>query len=131
LFGLGVVVLALYLGLRFPTDTTAQHWSLLALGLFPTTFFFRAAYSEALFLLLIVLVLYGLERRWPYLLIALIIAWQTATRAVGVVLVARCSFIFWQPAAELRSGIAWLCSVLPTLRLGPGCLRRVSMGAIR
>jgi len=102
----------------------------LALGLFPTTFFFRAAYSEALFLLLIVLVLYGLERAWPYLLIALIIGPgnRDPCRRCGVGgAVVRSSF---GNRAELAFGIAWLSQCCPSA-LGPGCLRRVSMGAIR
>jgi hypothetical protein len=44
----------------------ARTFSLLALALFPTTFYFRMGLTEALFLLLAILALFGLERRWSH-----------------------------------------------------------------
>jgi hypothetical protein len=82
------VVLAAYLRLRFPGADDLHAWALLAFGLWPPTFFCRMAYSESLFLLEIILALYAMERRWPLLSIALIIGAATATRSVGVVLLA-------------------------------------------
>jgi hypothetical protein len=61
--------------------------SLSALAFFPTTFYFRVALSESLFLLLVVLVLYGLERNWPLVLVALLVGMATATKLVGIALI--------------------------------------------
>jgi hypothetical protein len=68
--------------------TTASLWTLLAFAVFPTTFFLRMTYSEATFLLLAVLSLVGIERKWPLLCIATIVGVATATRPVGVALLA-------------------------------------------
>ncbi len=80
------VVLAAYAHRRCGEDHPAAPYVLLAFGLFPTTFFFRMAYSESVFLLGVLLALYGMERRWPLLVVALIIGFTTATRAVGIAL---------------------------------------------
>lgn len=79
---------AKYVSLRYPEDTTnLTGYVLLALGLVPTTFFFRMAYTESLFLLLTALVLYGMIRQWPVVVIALVVGAATATRPVGVGLI--------------------------------------------
>ena len=61
--------------------------ALLSLALWPTTFFFRMAYTESLFLMLALLSLYAIERQWPLALIAGIVGVATASRPVGVALV--------------------------------------------
>jgi hypothetical protein len=61
---------------------------LLALGLFPTTFFMRMAYPESMFLFLTVAAMYGIERKWPWWLVAAIAGLATATRFVGIALLA-------------------------------------------
>jgi hypothetical protein len=61
-------------------------WVLLAFGLWPTTFFSRMAYSESLFLACAIAALYGMERRWPLVVIAAVCGLATATRSVGVCL---------------------------------------------
>src|SRR5262249_11568609 len=61
---------------------------LLSLGLMPATLFFRMTYSESLFVLLTVLTLLAMTRRWPLLVIALIVGLATAARPVGVGLLA-------------------------------------------
>jgi hypothetical protein len=75
-------------------------WVLLAFAIFPTTFFFRMAYTESLFFLLAVLVLLGMQQRWPLLVIALIAGLATATRPVGVALVPAFALYLWQRSAE-------------------------------
>jgi len=80
------VVLAAYAHRRYGSGHPAAPYALLAFGLFPTTFFFRMAYSESLFLLAALLALYGMERRWPPVVIAALIGLTTGTRAVGVAL---------------------------------------------
>jgi hypothetical protein len=68
---------------------------LLALGLAPFSFYFRMAYSEAPFLLLTILSLYGMERRWSLLTVAFIIGLATATRPVGVGVIAPLLLYMW------------------------------------
>jgi hypothetical protein len=80
------VFLAAYLHHRLETEEAVRTWTLLALGLAPTTFFFRMAYSESLFLLLSIAALHGMQRQWPLFIIACVIGLATATRAVGVAL---------------------------------------------
>lgn len=80
-------VLVAYVRQRFPTSCEQiTPYVLLAFGLFPMTFFLRMAYSESLFLFLCILALYGMEKKWPVLLIAFVVGIATATRAVGVAL---------------------------------------------
>lgn len=70
-------------------------FTLLALGLLPTTLFFRMAYTESLFLLLVIVVLYGIERAWPLPIIGLCIGLATATRATGLALVPALMLHIW------------------------------------
>lgn len=44
------------------------------------------AYSESLFVFLVVLCLYGMESRWPLLLVAVLVGLATAARPVGLAL---------------------------------------------
>jgi hypothetical protein len=76
-----------YVRLRFP-DARQElgEYVLLSLGLFPLTLFFRMAYSESLFVFLVVLCLYGMERRWPLFLVAVLVGLATAARPVGLAL---------------------------------------------
>jgi hypothetical protein len=86
---------------------------LLALGLWPYTFFFRMAYSEAPFLLWTILALYGIERKWSLAIIALIIGLATATRPVGVGLLAPLILHLWQRSANTLSFIGTSLCILP------------------
>jgi len=63
-------------------------YTLLAAALFPTSCFFRFAYSESTFLLLAVLGMYAMLRRWRLGSIAAIVGLATAARPVGVALLA-------------------------------------------
>ena len=85
---LAFVALHAYIRIRFPKapDSFAR-WLLLVVALFPTTFFFRMAYSESLFLLLLILVLLTLEVRAPLIVTAFFVGCATATRPVGVALI--------------------------------------------
>lgn len=85
----GFGVFSMYAASRVTTaGNTAGLWALLAFALFPTTFFLRMTYSESTFFLLAVLSLLGIQRKWPLLCIAATIGLATATRAVGVALLA-------------------------------------------
>ncbi len=91
------VLLAAYVQQRFPTagpDLAA--WTLLAFGLFPTTFWFRMTYSESTFLLLAVLALYGMQRGWRPVLVAVVVGLATASRSVAVALVPVVAWYVWE-----------------------------------
>ncbi len=81
------VVLHRYLRIRFLEDQEVIDWSLIAFAFFPTTFFFRMAYSEAPFLLLIVTILLGIQRRWRIEWLCLLAGVATGFRLAGVMLI--------------------------------------------
>jgi len=79
------ILFAKYLDIRSVyTERTGRQYSLLCLGMLPPTFFFRMAYSESLFLLITLSILYTVERRYPPVIAAILIGLGTATRPVGV-----------------------------------------------
>jgi hypothetical protein len=81
------VVMAAYVRVRLgAASNQVGPFVLLAIALWPTTFFFRMAYSESLFLMTSLMAMYGMERNWPNWLLALIVGLATATRPVGVAL---------------------------------------------
>lgn len=86
----GCMILAhLYVKRRWldaPTHTS--DYVVLATGLLPFTLYFRMAYSESLFLFVVLLSLYGMRQNWSIWAIALIIGFGTAVRSVGVGLIA-------------------------------------------
>lgn len=69
---------------------------LLAMGFWPTTLFFRMAYSEALFVLLLIIILRAMLRGWHPLWIAVVIGLATACRPVGVALVVPFIIYLWR-----------------------------------
>lgn len=82
------VLLGEYVRARFPDSPGLDQAAMLTLGLYPVTIYFRMAYTESLFVLVSLLALYAMERRWPLVAIALLIGFSTATRSVGVALLA-------------------------------------------
>ena len=75
------VLLVMYVRQRFPgAGAGLAEFTVLAMGLFPTTFYFRMTYTESVFLLVTLLALYGMERHWGLLAIASIIGLATAAR---------------------------------------------------
>lgn len=100
-------LLAAYVRQRVPaTEDDLRGWTLLAFGLFPTTFFFRMAYTESLFMMLTLVAFLGMERGWRPVWIALVIGLTTASRSVGVALVPVFALYLWQQAgARHRSGL--------------------------
>jgi hypothetical protein len=81
-------------------ELAAPEWfALAALAVFPTTFFFRLPYAESLFLLVGIAALYGMERRWPLAIIALVVGLATAVRPVGVALLLP---LAWHLVTECR-----------------------------
>jgi hypothetical protein len=79
------VLLAVYVRRRYPTAMpNLVGYVLVALGVFPTSYFFRMTYSESAFLLITLLAFLGMEARWPLLSIAMLIGLATAIRTVGL-----------------------------------------------
>ncbi|RMG33866.1 MAG: hypothetical protein D6725_15165 [Planctomycetota bacterium] len=95
---LGSLVLLMdYVRGRWPADDAAVGMeTLLVIALWPTGVFFRVAYSEALFLFVCLLAMYGMQRRWPLILLAGIVGLGTACRPVGVALIPVLLLHLWQ-----------------------------------
>jgi hypothetical protein len=79
-------------------------YTVLALALFPTSFFMRMVYTESLFLFLILLVFVGMQRKWPLAVIAIIAGAATATRSVGVALLVPFAWHVWEREKGDRPG---------------------------
>jgi hypothetical protein len=107
------VLFVRYVRVRYSQTPELCSYVLLAFGLFPTTFFFRMAYTESMFVCLTILALLAMERRWPLFGIALIVGLSTATRPVGIALVPVFALHVWQRA------VSWRTFVLQTLLLLP------------
>jgi hypothetical protein len=86
--------------------------TLLALGLLPTTFWFRMAYSESPFVMLTVLSLYLMERRAPLPLIAATMGLATGIRPTGIALLAPLAWHLWQRMPGVRAAV-WGAVLLP------------------
>jgi hypothetical protein len=113
LLAMTFVLLAKYLQGREGGDPNYTGFVLLALGMVPTSFFFRIAYSESLFLFLMTLTFHGMQRRWSLFALAAIIGLATATRAVGVALIPTLAWHVWQRSPKWPAFTAWM------LLLGP------------
>jgi hypothetical protein len=84
-----LAMLAFYVRDRYPDlPSDLADYTVLAAALFPTGCFFRLTYSESTFLLLAILAMYSMLRRWPLWAIVLIVGLVTAARPVGVALLA-------------------------------------------
>ncbi|HTU88564.1 MAG TPA: hypothetical protein VMF69_00565, partial [Gemmataceae bacterium] len=83
------VFLVRYVRVRWPEATAEQRGIILAVfGLWPMGLFFRMPYAESLFVCVTLLLLYGMARRWPLWMLALLAGLGTAVRPVGVALTA-------------------------------------------
>ena len=107
------VLLARYLRMRPIRGGGLRGWVLLAFAVWPTTFFFRMAYAESLFVFCSLLALYGIARRWALFPLALVTGLACATRPVGVAVSA--AFI-WHVVQQPGS---WLSRCGRVLLLGP------------
>jgi hypothetical protein len=108
-------LLAWYASLRAPPDAPPEQvdYTLLAAGLFPPAFIWRCAYTESLLLLLAVLAMLGLARRWPLWNCALVVGLATGTRPVGVALLAPLAIATWQSGGGRLARTAKLAALLP------------------
>jgi hypothetical protein len=93
-------------------------YTLLALGLNPTSYFMRVNYSESLFLFLTLLVFWGIRRRWSLIVLAALVGLATATRAVGVALIPALVLVAWRRSNGLLGFAARLSYVLPIAAWG-------------
>lgn len=110
-----------YVRLRFPNDGgELGPYVLLCLGLFPTALFFRMAYSESLFVLLSVLCLYGMERRWRLYLVALGVGLATAARPVGLALLPPFVLHVWNRSVSPQQFLIRIAWLLPLSLWGIG-----------
>ena len=75
-------------------------YTILAMGLLPTTFFFRMAYTESMFVFLAVAAMYAIVRDWPILAVALLVGFATAVRPVGVALLLPLALYTWRTSAS-------------------------------
>ncbi len=85
-FFLGLIILSKYLKLIFPKDRGPNILTVIALLLFPTSFFFGAVYTEGLFFLFLITTLYFLKKD-NYLFAGLFAFFASLTRLVGVFLI--------------------------------------------
>ena len=93
----------LYLRERSPDAPENFHgYALVMMGILPTTFFFRMAYSESTFLVCEILSLYAIVRRWPLIVVTILIGLGTAARPVGIALVPALLLYIWD-----RSQTRW------------------------
>ena len=90
---------------------------LLALGLFPPTFFMRMAYSESLFLFLTVLAMRAVHRNWRLWHIAGVVGLATATRFTGVALLLPLAIQVRRTVGTARCAAATFAALMP-LALG-------------
>lgn len=94
-----VALILLYRLLALDFDRKVAAASLWAIALFPTAFFFSAAYTESLFLMLIVgALLAGRLQRWW--LAGLVGALAALTRSYGMFLVLPFAVLLWQQYGE-------------------------------
>jgi len=78
--------------------TAAQIIAVFAFGLFPTSFFYRMAYSESIFLLGSIATLLAIAQKRCVVLVALCAGFTTATRPVGIALLLPVLLYLWQQA---------------------------------
>mgnify|MGYP001136616349 CR=1 FL=1 len=108
-----LALLMAYVRGRHPGEEHLPAYTAVALALFPLSFFFRAAYTESLFVFLAVLTLYGLERRWPVLVVAVVVGLATATRATGIALVPPLVLGVWRTYPSTGTRIRTLAWAVP------------------
>lgn len=71
-------------------------YAVAACALFPTSVFFRLPYSESLFMLCMMLALFGMASNWNTILVAAIVGLGTAARPVGIALIPPFLLYVWQ-----------------------------------
>ncbi|HWV22600.1 MAG TPA: mannosyltransferase family protein [Thermomicrobiales bacterium] len=90
----GALVMA-YKLVRLDFSDIVARWTLVALAVFPTAFFFSAIYTESLFLFLSVTTLWA-ARKNDWLLAVIVCFFATMTRSAGIMLGAPLAVLFIQ-----------------------------------
>src|SRR6185369_15405542 len=104
------VVMRSYAHMRAPDEAgAAVAWTLLAFGIVPTTFFFRMAYSESLFLLVAIGAMHAMQRQAHPCWVALVVGLATATRPVGILLLGPFALYLWRrmPNGRRRTNLLY------------------------
>ncbi len=109
------VLLARYVRLRWPEATAGQRGMVLVVfGLWPLGLFFRMPYSESLFLCSMLALLYGMARRWPLAVLAVLAGFGTAVRPVGVALTAAFAwYVLTRTGQSWGKKAAWVLLLTP------------------
>jgi hypothetical protein len=97
------VAMAVYLRKRIPESQSTQIYALACLGAIPTSCFFRVAYSEAMLVFLLAIVLVAIECKWRFFVIAFFAGLASGTRPVGVAVILPCTLLLWRRARQLTS----------------------------
>jgi hypothetical protein len=113
LAGTFVLLTAYASGRKSTKNANRIEYVLLAFGLWPTGCFFRMAYSESLFVLLTILALYGMQRRWSPLSLALIVGFASAARPVGVALLCPLVVHLWNRYQSHNTRLLALATTVP------------------
>jgi hypothetical protein len=92
-------------------NVDVPNYAVLAMGVWPMTVFFRMAYSESLFLLVTILAMYAMDRRFGPVWVAFLVGLATACRPVGVAVLAPFALYLWQRATPYNAPAA--CSESP------------------
>ena len=111
-FTIGCILLSFYLQKTRGDATSIRLETVqLCLALFPTSYFYRAAYTESLFFCLSVAILLAIAYRLPVLIVTALVALATATRFVGVAFVPIVAWYAWRRSPVLRDRIGNLTAV--------------------
>lgn len=105
--------LALIRYVRGSADPRFAQQVLLCFCLWPMGLFFRVAYTESLFVLLMILAATGLQQRWPLIVIALLAGAASGTRTVGIALLPPLLWEIW------RRTPTWQQTILRFLVIAP------------
>lgn len=94
-------------------DPSVREYVLLAMALMPTTFFFRMAYSESLFLLAAILALYAMTTSRGALVPAIAVGFATAVRPVGIGLLVPLAWIIRKRSTSNVAAASRFICLLP------------------
>jgi hypothetical protein len=99
---LSFVLFSVYLRAKWPNVPANVRSSVVGIfALWPAGFFFRMTYSESTLLFFLLIFLYGITRRWPLPVLAVLAGFVTATRPVGV---AATAAFFWYVVTDTSRG---------------------------
>lgn len=92
-----LLMLGLYAQARYPHEPRdSRDFVLLAAALYPAGCFFRLTYSESTCLLLLILAMYSMLRRWPLWACAALAGLATASRPVAIALAPAFAIHLWR-----------------------------------